>query len=173
MTESGTARLSGDGVYRYDLTRTWDDRPGPYPASRLMFLMLNPSTADALRDDHTIRRCRYFAKREGYGGLVVCNLYALRATDPLELLKVGSPYAMGPENKAAIERWLDSREVDVVVCAWGAHKLAGALARLNVEALVNERGLRCVCLGRTKSGAPRHPSRLGNDVELEPWGPYA
>jgi hypothetical protein len=63
--------------YRYLLTRIWDPAVKP-----VVFLMLNPSTADAFEDDPTSRRCTGFAKREGAGGLVVVNLFGLRSTDP-------------------------------------------------------------------------------------------
>ena len=70
--------------YRYVLTR--EARYGSIPCSRLMWLMLNPSTADARADDATIRRCRGFSQALGYGGaFMVGNLFALRATDPRAL----------------------------------------------------------------------------------------
>src|SRR3546814_16904510 len=68
-----------------DLWRIWDDTK-----PQCMFIMLNPSTADADLDDPTIRRCIGFAKSWGYGGLQVCNLFAYRSTEPRELLKVRS-----------------------------------------------------------------------------------
>jgi hypothetical protein len=74
------AEISEDGKYRYALMRMWDDKP------LMMFCMLNPSTADATKDDPTIRRCIGFAKDRGYGGIYVVNLMAYRATDPAECL---------------------------------------------------------------------------------------
>ena len=74
------AVVSDDGLYRYILTRTWDRS---LPA--LVFCMLNPSTADATVDDPTIRKCIGFAQRLGYGGIIVVNLFAYRATKPREL----------------------------------------------------------------------------------------
>lgn len=75
------AVVSGDGRYRYALTRTW--RPD---APLLTFVMLNPSTADAYADDPTIRRCIGFARREGAAGIRVANLFAYRATSPAALV---------------------------------------------------------------------------------------
>src|SRR5689334_20041621 len=71
-----SAVLSPCGLYRYRLTRRWGDGPA------LLFVMLNPSTADATEDDPTIRRCTGFAKREGMPAIEVVNLFAWRATDP-------------------------------------------------------------------------------------------
>jgi hypothetical protein len=71
-----SAVLSPDGVYRYRLDRVWGAGP------RVLFVMLNPSTADATQDDPTLRRCLGFARDWGYGSLTVANLYAYRARGP-------------------------------------------------------------------------------------------
>jgi hypothetical protein len=108
---SGWADLSPCGTYRYLLGR----RVGEGDRTAL-FMMLNPSTADATEDDPTIRRCTGFARREGCGVLEVVNLFAYRATDPAELRTAPDP--VGPANdhhiKAALGR------VALVVVAWGA-----------------------------------------------------
>ena len=87
------AVISKCGAYRYSLTRKWSDAP------LLSFVMLNPSTADAKEDDPTIRRCIGFARREGAGGLIVANLYALRSSSPEALWAARDP--IGPQNR----RW--------------------------------------------------------------------
>jgi hypothetical protein len=110
------AMLSDDGKYRFALTREWDaDKP------TLVFVMLNPSTADAYTDDATIRTCIALAKRWGYGGLCVVNLYALRATDPAALLAAADP--VGKNNDIAISAAASGRDV---IVAWGAHAARGA-----------------------------------------------
>jgi hypothetical protein len=73
------ALLSEDGRYRYRLWRLWDDL-----APVMVWVMLNPSTADADLDDPTIRKCIGFAKANRHGGIIVVNLFAWRATDPKE-----------------------------------------------------------------------------------------
>lgn len=81
--ETRLAILSRDGGWhRYLLARIWDPSPA---AALLVWIMLNPSTADHERDDPTVRRCAGFARRLGYGGIAVANLYSYRATDPREL----------------------------------------------------------------------------------------
>lgn len=158
-----TATIAGlDMQYRYDLTREWGSR------NWQLWVMLNPSTADAHADDATIRRCMSFARREQHDGIVVVNLYAYRATDPRELLDVRDP--IGPGNVRTIHRWLDDKRVADVVLAWGAHVdwLARSIDSLHdqVPSWVAERGLTPKCLGVTSSGQPRHPVRLPGYTEL-------
>lgn len=155
------AVLSNDGMYRYELTREWDPEPP------LVFVMLNPSSADALVDDRTIIRCMGFARSWGYGGIVVVNLFAYRTFDPREMAQAADP--VGPENAEYLDKAL-AEHPHGVVAAWGAHKMAvepgRALHRQAVDAGGNLR-----CLGRTKAGAPRHPLYLAADTPLSHWSP--
>lgn len=151
-----SATMSADGVYRYELCRTWDAGLPP-----LWWIMLNPSTADALTDDPTIRRCREFAKRELHGGIVVVNLFALRATDPAELRRHADPVGLDAE------RFYPGPDVRVAA-AWGAHGSLHGRDRY-VASLLAERGVPLRCLGATKSGAPLHPLRVAGDTPLRPW----
>lgn len=108
--ENKGAIISDCEMYRYQLWRTWnDDLP------KVMFIMLNPSIADASIDDPTIRRCISFAKSWGFGGLFVGNLYAYRATNPKELKTVIEP--IGKFNCAHIVSMASRSEM--IVCAWG------------------------------------------------------
>lgn len=157
-----SASLSTCGRYRYRLTRVWS------PSEPLLpFIMLNPSTADATVDDPTIRRCKGFAERERYGGIVVVNLYGLRATRPDVLWGTSDP--IGPENDHAIARvTIDAR--GPIVCAWGVNgdvmnRGAKVLEFIEQIAAVD----RLVCLGKTKSGAPRHPLYVPANQPLEPY----
>ena len=112
--------------------------------------MLNPSTADGRRDDPTIRRCVGFARREGFTGIRVVNLFALRATDPAELKSAGDP--VGAESDSAI---LDAvRSSEFTVAAWGAK---GVLCGRDEAVLQLLEGHPIWCLGTTKMGHPRHP----------------
>jgi hypothetical protein len=147
-------RPDGRG-YRYDLLRIWVDRE-----PRLVnFVMLNPSTADASADDPTIRRCLAYARRWGHDGLVVTNLFALRSTDPKELIR--DPEPIGPENDTYLTRW--ATEADLVVCGWGSHAMAirrGAV----VLALLRSAGVQPQALKFTGSGQPGHPLYLRSDA---------
>ena len=115
------AELSECGKYRYSLTRIWDETK-----PKVMFIMLNPSTADANNDDPTIRRCIGFAKSWGFGGLYVCNLFGFRATNPKELLKVNNPF--GDQNIWHTRKLSD--EVDTIVCAWGNKPILKSILKL-------------------------------------------
>lgn len=141
------ALISDCGTYRYWLSRKWE--PSVYS---MPIVMLNPSTADAELDDPTIRRCMSFARREGYGGIFVVNLYAFRATDPKELTRV--PFPHGGDNAYWLDIVLDQKH-SPVLCAWGAN--ADADTARNFVAAANGYGTRLVCLGKTKDGSPRHP----------------
>jgi hypothetical protein len=108
------ASVSSCGVYRYGLSRRWDD------AMPIMtFVMLNPSTADAVQDDRTIAKCAGFAHREGMGGMEVVNLFALRATYPSLLKAATDP--KGPDNSAWLEERLGAaaKGETRIVCALG------------------------------------------------------
>jgi hypothetical protein len=150
---TGGAAFSRDRRYRYRLWRRWDrSRPA------IAFCMLNPSTADARRDDPTIRRCIGFAREWGYGGIEVVNIFALRATDPRELRSARDP--VGPRNDAFMLR---AAAQSPVVIAWGVH---GALRDRGATALrLFGPRARLLALGRTRSGAPRHPLYLRRDAE--------
>jgi hypothetical protein len=152
------AEFSDDAVYRYRLWRTWGSRPP------LVFVMLNPSTADGTIDDPTIRRCMGFAKREGDGGIIVVNLYALRATDPKALRTHPSP--VGPLNDQHIAE--ACRSAEYIVAAWGADPMAPTRSR-TVAAIARAAGKPLVCLGRTRDGAPRHPLYLKGDAGFQEW----
>lgn len=146
------AVISSCGQYRYRLSRTWDHQTLP-----LVWMMLNPSTADAEIDDPTIRRCMGFARREGAGGIEVLNLFALRATDPKALREADNP--IGPDN----DEWI--REVlhphSRVVAAWGQH---GKYLGRDFAVLRNlrESGIRIKCLG----DKPKHPLYIRADQPL-------
>jgi len=159
------ATISECGLYRYNLWRLWDeDRPV------LAFIMQNPSTADADDDDPTIRRCIGFAKREGCGGIVVRNVFALRATDERELLTHPDP--VGPKNLGLLIGASSVKLGTKVVAAWGNRlgpkkRSLFRTAYCNAAAACVQQG--AVCLGVTKSGDPKHPLFLRADTELVRW----
>lgn len=152
------AELSIDELYRYELRRTWG------PGQIMAWVMLNPSTADAYKDDQTIKRCMFYAQREGYDGIVVVNRYAYRCTQPSDLLKATDPN--GPQNIEAWDKALSDHRVGMIVAAWGASTPKGLRAS---TAAAGWPQAGWFCLGKTASRHPRHPSRLGNDAQLVPW----
>jgi hypothetical protein len=149
------AAFSRCGRYRYALWREWD-------ASRptVLFVALNPSTADHRRDDPTIRRCIGFSREWGFGALVVANLFAFRTPYP-KLLRVERD-PVGPRNDRWIGRLVD--DSSLVVAAWGAN---GDYQRRASH--VADRLGDCHALGVTSSGAPRHPLYVRADVRPRPF----
>lgn len=142
--------------YRYSLTREFG--PGP----RVLFILLNPSTADAARDDPTIRRCIGFARAHGFGSLEVVNLFALRTPSPRVLLKSQAP--VGPRNNLYIRE--AAARASTIITGWGNHGAHRGRSRA-VRAILARFPV-VVCLGLTKMGEPRHPLYVARDHPLIP-----
>lgn len=153
------AQFSPCEKYRFTLWRVWD-----HSLPRVAFVGLNPSTADATKDDPTIRRCVGFARSHGYGSLTMLNLWALRATDPYDL--TGEETNEEDANLDAIAAV--SATVTRVVGAWGAHPKAerrmGAVVPIIRE---------WWCLDETAGGMPRHPLYLKATCQMKRWAPAA
>jgi hypothetical protein len=155
------AVISACGRYRYVLTR----QVGPGERA-VTFVMLNPSTADAMKDDHTIRKCIGFARRWKCAKLTVLNLFAFRATKPSDMKKASDP--VGPENRAWFDRVLAAPGDGLVVCAWGVHGAHLGQDRI-VLGWLDRLGIRPHALAITKDGHPQHPLMLGYDAGLVPF----
>lgn len=155
------ALLSPCKRFRYILWRRWGE--GGLP---LVFVMLNPSTADAESDDPTVRKCVGFARLLGFGAIEVVNLFAYRAADPAELRRAG--YPRSKHEDSYIERACGPAGRPVV-CAWGAHA-RGLTRPQEVIRIARERGARAMVLARTADGVPRHPLMLPyKNAELRPY----
>jgi hypothetical protein len=151
----GGAVFDPDGIYRYLLWRCWDSG-----APRVVFVMLNPSTADASRNDPTIRRCIGFAQTWGFGSVGVVNLFAYRSTDWHELSRAANP--VGPDNDFYLNQAVHG--TNLVMAAWGNH---GALAQQSSRVLSRiDRPIHC--LGFTRTGQPRHPLCVDGRVQPVP-----
>lgn len=148
MTKS--AVISACGQYRYELWRRWAEGP------HVLFIMLNPSTADGQVDDPTIRRCVSFAKRWGYGALCVANLFAFRSTDPTQMKKVLDP--IGPDNDATLIRL--ARQAGLVIAAWGSHGSHLGRSKKVLQMLPAVKALHL-----TQGGDPGHPLYLKGTCE--------
>lgn len=166
-----TALFDETRIYRYSLYRIWDHK-----IPLVNFVMLNPSTADHTEDDPTIRRCIGFARgwaNHGrvYGGIVVTNLYAYRATDPADLTMF--PNAIGNGNDGTI--MAEAEKAGLIVCAWGANKYAhgtgvkGPSRAQAVRKMFYDLGFRVHVLRLTKDGYPSHPLYLPKTLTPVPW----
>ena len=151
------AVISDCGKYRYLLRRTWE-----HAKPRLLYVMLNPSTADARQDDATIRSCVRLASGLGYGSIEVVNVFAWRATKPDELLTASDP--CGPMNEYTVQAAI--ARCDVVVCAWGAWPPADQ-ASIYLRNAIHARRPAAYCFGKTKAGAPKHPLYIKSGTPLE------
>lgn len=157
-----SATLSDDGRYRYVLTRTWG------PGETATFVMLNPSTADHVKDDPTITRCRRFARDWGYGQLVVVNLYAYRSTSPTAMFteEARGVDIVGPDNDEHLRFALRGRR-GIVVAAWGTHARPREVEFFRIIAA--SAGVTVNALRVTKSGSPGHPLYIPADTVPTPY----
>lgn len=147
-------------TYRYLLWRRWGEGPG------VLWIMLNPSTADEHVLDPTLRRCLDYTKRWGFGEMVVANLYALRSTDPKELWRVDDP--VGPDNLHHIEKAV--RDSGRVIVGWGSNAKPDAVAA--VVEIFQRLEVQPYCLRLSpKTGQPWHPLYLPKSSAPIPWSP--
>ncbi len=147
------AVLSSCQTYRYALRRVWDPS-----LPTVFFIGLNPSTADAQTEDPTLRVCLGYARRWGFGSLLLGNLFAYRSTDPAVLKQVADP--VGPDN----DRWLSTLEAEatLTLCAWGNQKHSPLGRDRQVLAQLKDP----YCLVQLKTGDPGHP--LYKPAHLDP-----
>lgn len=148
-----SATISEDQQYRYSLARKVSDGE-----RILLFVGLNPSTADAKLDDPTIRRCVGFAKLWGFSWLLMGNVYAFRSTDPKKLQTVENP--VGSRNRNELDKMMAVSEL--VIAAWGNNSLT-AEAKEIADWIVKQDKTKC--LGQNKNGTPKHPLYLRASTE--------
>jgi hypothetical protein len=160
-----TALFSPCRSWRYTLERRLDDAP-LFAKGIAVFIGLNPSTADEVQDDPTIRRCKAFARDWGFAVYRMLNLYAWRSTDPRALGKVPDP--VGPENDGYLLG--QTQGAGIVVCAWGTHADDGRKGReAFVVASLRAAGRTLHALRFTKAGHPEHPLYLPGDLKPVVW----
>jgi len=149
-----TATISNCKNYRYKLTRVWD-----HTKRKVVFIGLNPSTADEAKDDATIRKLITFAKMWGYGGFIIVNLFAFRSRNAYALLKV--PNNFGPKNKKFLEKY--SKYPNVVIM-WGskAKEINAWRAKQVINMIPHP-----MCFGKNLDGSPKHPLMLAYSTKLE------
>lgn len=149
-------------IYRYRLWRGWGDvRVVP---DYVLWLMLNPSTADEHVLDATLRRCQRFTRDWGYSAFVVANLFALRSRDPKKLMTVADP--VGPENDEYI--YEAAAYAALIVCGWGGEKIAQPRARA-VQQLLVGRPLHCLKVNADQQQSPMHPLFVAASTPVQPY----
>lgn len=161
IVTSRSAAVSPCGQYRYNLSRWLPEGEGA-----LVFIMLNPSTADGTEDDATIRRCLGFASDWGFNHLCVVNLFAWRARHPRDMLRQLDP--VGPDGDQWILR--ETTNADRIIAAWGAHSSPIIRRRADaVRAMLVQHGRALHHLGLSRTGQPKHPLFLARDTEPQVW----
>ena len=148
------AIISSCKHYRYSLTRKWSNEPS------VLFVMLNPSWADAVDNDRTVNRCIAFAKSWGFGSIAVGNLFAFRTPSPAEMMATNDP--IGDENDDWLSRLQTS--ADLTVAAWGNGGLFRGRGRAVSRLLIKPHALRI-----TKLGEPSHPLYIRSDTQPSVW----
>ena len=151
-----TAKFSSCKKYRYELGRRWDK------GDLVLFILLNPSTADDKIDDPTIRRCIKFAQQFGFGGLFIGNLFAYRTPQPSILLRANHPVG-NLNNKALIN--LASRSSKIII-AWGNH---GQFQNRSAEVLKLLNKYKLYHFGLTLLNQPKHPLYLPATSQLQEY----
>lgn len=151
--------------YRYLLVRSWSGF-----GKGVMFVMLNPSTADGEKDDATIRACMRRTRLEGYDWMWVVNLFAWRSTDPKALIDMNID-PIGPDNDATIRNYV--QQADKIVVGWGDWGQKFDWRVHQVMRIIKAYGKEPLCLGMTQSGQPKHPLlrfiKNPDAIKLEPW----
>lgn len=148
MSKPDSQRITA--IHRVTLFRKWIGTGGS-----INWIMLNPSTADDVFDDPTIRKCIGFSKLWGFSSLVVTNLFSFRATDPADLramVRVDYANAVGDNDGHLIEQ---ATAANLVVAAWGTHGNLAGRADDVMNRVLPEVDL--YCIGLTKDGFPTHP----------------
>jgi len=156
------ALLSDDRKFRYWLLRDWN------PPARLMAVIgCNPSTADESADDPTIRKVIGFAKRLNFGGVLMLNVGAFRATHPKDWRAALDPF--GPDNSINdLQNYLQHFQPGQTIAAWGKVCMSSQRGQFRAEAI--KKGIIGLqCWGRNSDGSPRHPLMLPYSTELEPF----
>ena len=157
LSQMSYAVISDCGKYRYWLHRRWATGKG-----WLVFVMLNPSTADGLANDATLRRCIGFAQAFGYKGVIVVNMFAARSRYPDALRDMDDP--VGPENDEYITAACEM--ASRVVVAWGADRMTKRRWRTVIR-IIKDAGALPTCFGTTNRGEPLHPLYIAAGTKLK------
>lgn len=167
LTSISGAVLSDDRRHRYWLWRIWDRK-----LPLLVVTMFNPSTADERKDDPTVQRLCGWARRWGYGGVLIVNLHSIRSSDPAEVLAMDPQRRWGDAQHHALAHALDiaERQETPVLLAWGDLAQGDDITPFREAAA----GLDFICLGTNASGRPKHPmargkARIPDDQEPVPY----
>lgn len=154
-SEASGAIISKCGKYRYVLWRKLNSNTQGDHGRTCLFVMLNPSTADATYNDRTVIRCMGYAIDWHYDRLEIVNVYAYRATDPSEL-----PALMSERHGELYKKYFEYsvKNADLVICGWG-NKIPRDES-MDILNYIKSLGKTPMCLKQNENGSPRHPLYL-------------
>lgn len=152
------AAFSDCRKYRYALWRIWDKRK-PF----IMFIGLNPSTANEHENDATIRSVERISINNGYGGFYMMNCFPFVSTNPKDLIAIADSPEQHLNNTWLMEMKLKCSDV---VFAWGNFDVVKDLKR---DTELSEMFPKAKVLVKNKNGSPRHPLYVPSNVELVEW----
>jgi hypothetical protein len=145
------------GLYRWWLFRCWAAN-----LPLIIWIMMNPSTADHTKNDPTILKVIRYSTKWGFGAVLVLNIYAFRSSRP-ENLPQKMKEAVGLSNNwwiRTIFAYAAKKNIPVI-CAWGVkHKERGC----QVRQMANDASLELQCLEVALNGEPKHPRFLSEDL---------
>jgi len=148
--------------YRYTLEHHWDEL---MPRKRIMWIGLNPSTADERKLDNTLMRVKGYSTRWGYNCFVMTNLFAFRATEPDDMKREADP--VGPDNDDVLIRL--AQESGHIIACWGNHGVHRDRNRLVLDMLKLIAGKPLHCLTINADGSPHHPLYLPKELQPVPY----
>lgn len=152
---TSSARFNSTRTHRYSLWRIWNENIKP-----LVVIGLNPSTADEYENDPTVSKCIVWAREWGFGGLIMLNIFAYRATDPKEMKR--HPEPVGEDNNKHILKHCE--RAGLILCAWGND---GAFRDRAKEVLALLESFDLYCMGTNQDGSPKHPLYLKYKTKRE------
>lgn len=153
------AHFSQNRLYRYSLWRIWDES-----MPKLMFIGLNPSTANETENDPTIKSCIRIAQSNGYGGIYMTNCWAYISTDPEALRNHRFDETVCDWNNDGL--WVIKSKCKDVCFAWGSFQIVKESGR---DKELFEMFPNAMCLAINKNGSPKHPLYCKSDTKLIPW----
>lgn len=152
-----SAIFSDDSKHRFSLNRIWD-----IEKEKAVAIMLNPSYADHLKNDLTVLKVTNFLIDQGFGSLSIVNLFSYIATDPKELSN-NKDIIRSETNEYIVN---SIKETDLVIIGWGSDSQKYISRKKDLKAILAESQIKLKCFRDSEGKMGRHPSRLGNDLEL-------
>lgn len=160
-----SAEFSDGRIFRQKLMRDWTAEG--QQTRTILWLGMNPSTADLNFNDPSCHREFLFSRQWGYTRYLKGNILDYRATHPRDIPRdLGA--ARTQRNLEAIREM--AAEAESVVIAHGNMLKRHQPAIDDVLGVVAQSGAPLFCLGLTGKGFPRHVLPVPANVQLQQLG---